>query len=141
MAAVDLSKTAPGPGAGPGRHAEPPQQAAGRAYAASVERITAVVQKPRTFYIPDSTMTGTTLGSPAFTLDGNILGVNVMRIVGGGDEAGRNMREGITAIFLPAEDILKAAKQAPEAKGDTKPEETKAPVESKADADVKTEKK
>lgn len=68
-------------------------KAAGRAYAASVERITAVVQKPRTFYIPDSMMTGTALGSPAFTLDGNILGVNVMRIVGGGDEAGRNMRE------------------------------------------------
>ena len=33
--------------------------AAGRAYAASVERINAVIQKPRTFYIPDSSMTAT----------------------------------------------------------------------------------
>jgi len=120
-------------------------KAAGRAYAASVERITAVVQKPRTFYIPDSTMTATALGSPAFTLDGNVLGVNVMRTVGGGDESMRNnMREGIAAIFLPAEDILKAAKQAPEAKGDTKPEESRdnAPSsESKTNTDSQAEKK
>ena len=119
-------------------------KAAGRAYSASVERITAVVQKPRTFYIPDSMMTATALGSPAFTLDGNILGLNVMRSVGGGDETMRNMREGVSAIFLPAEDILKAAKQAPEARGDTKPEESKDVDSTKGSAeksDDKSEKK
>src|SRR5258708_27674913 len=52
-------------------------KAAGRAYAASVERISAVVQKPRLFYVPGSEMTSTTLGSPAFSLDGNVLGVFV----------------------------------------------------------------
>src|SRR5207244_2471265 len=36
--------------------------AAGRAYAASVERISAVVQRPRVFYVPDAAMTTTTLG-------------------------------------------------------------------------------
>src|SRR5262245_9742592 len=36
--------------------------AAGRSYSASVERISAVVQKPRLYYIPDTTMTTTTLG-------------------------------------------------------------------------------
>lgn len=100
--------------------------AAGRAYAASFERITAVVQKPRTFYIPDSTMTATSLGSPAFTLDGNILGVFVMRTVS--SKSGMSMfnfrPDGLTSIILPAADILKAAKQAPEAKGgDGKSEE------------------
>src|SRR2546423_15605794 len=34
--------------------------AAGRAYAASLERISAIVQKPRLFYIPDTSMTSTT---------------------------------------------------------------------------------
>jgi hypothetical protein len=90
--------------------------AAGRAYAASVERITAVVQKPRTFYIPDSTMTATSLGSPAFTLDGNILGVFVMRTIK--SKSGMGMfnfqPDGLTSIILPAADVLKAAKQAPE---------------------------
>jgi hypothetical protein len=102
-------------------------KAAGRAYAASVERISAVVQKPRLFYIPGSEMTSTTLGSPAFGLDGNVLGVFVMRSVNQKD-AGLSMfnfrPQGLTTIILPAADILKAAKQAPEAKtGDDKKDE------------------
>ena len=98
-------------------------QAAGRAYAVSVERINAVVQKPRLFYIPDSTMTSTTIGSPAFMPDGKILGVFVMRSVSasGGGMSLFNLRpEGLTAIILPASDVLKAAQQAPEAKGGEK---------------------
>src|SRR5262245_11560750 len=54
---------------------------AGRAYAASVERITAVVQKPRTFYAVGGDPTATALGSPAFTPDGRLLGVFVLRSV------------------------------------------------------------
>ena len=88
--------------------------AASRAYSASVERIAAVVQKPRTFYIPDSTMSATTMGSPAFKLNGDVLGLFVMRAVS--STAGR---ANLTAIILPADDVLKGAKQAPEAKGDT----------------------
>jgi hypothetical protein len=103
--------------------------AAGRAYAASVERITAVIQKPRTFYIPDSTMTSTTLGSPAFSLDGNLVGVLVMRSINAKGGSTRNYRESMTSIILPAEDIVKAAKQAPEAKGDS--EKKEAPKETK----------
>ena len=95
-------------------------RAAGRAYSASVERISAVVHKPRTFYVPDSTMTGTALGSPAFALDGNIVGILVMRSIssGGGDSMNNFRPDNLTSIILPAEDIVKAAKQAPEAKGD-----------------------
>lgn len=103
--------------------------AAGRAYAASVERISAVIQKPRTFYIPDSTMTSTTLGSPAFSLDGNLVGVIVMRTVNSKGGGTRNYRESLTSIILPTEDIVKAAKQAPEAKGDG--EKKEAPKDTK----------
>jgi S1-C subfamily serine protease len=104
-------------------------RATGRAYSASVERISAVVQKPRTFYIPDSSMTGTALGSPAFALDGNIVGVLVMRTISSsGPAASRS--DSAASIILPAEDVLKAAKQAPEAKGDApKTEEAKPAAE------------
>jgi S1-C subfamily serine protease len=104
-------------------------KAAGRAYAASVERISAVVQKPRLFYVPGSEMTSTTLGSPAFSLDGTVLGVFVMRSVSqksGGMGMFSFRPQGLTTIILPAADILKAARQVPEAKtGDEKKEEPK----------------
>jgi len=109
-------------------------KATGRAHAASVERICGVVQKPRTFYIPDSTMTATALGSPVFTLDGSFLGLDVMRTVTSSDGGMNNFRpEGATSIILPAADILKAARQAPEAKGgDEKKEEPKEKKEGEA---------
>ena len=98
--------------------------AAGRAYSASVERISAVIQKPRTFYIPDSTMTSTTLGSPAFALDGNLVGVRGHAQPSTRRAAARAIiATTLTSIILPAEDIVKAAKQAPEAKGDSEKKE------------------
>ena len=112
-------------------------RAAGRAYSASVEHISAVVLKPRTFYIPDSTMTATTSGSPAFALDGNLVGLFVMRVtsVGGGGGGFSSRSDNVTSIILPAEDVLKAAKQAPEAKGD---EPNKEPAkETKAEPEKK----
>lgn len=137
MAAVDLAKASPAQTLDSVVTLNRLGRAAGRAYSASVERISAVVQRPRTFYIPDSTMTGTALGSPAFALDGNIVGILVMRTVSsGGMTASRS--DNATSIILPAEDVLKAAKQAPEAKGDEpKKEEAK---ETKAE-DAKPEAK
>ena len=108
-------------------------KAAGRAYAASYERISAVVQKPRTFYIPDSSMSNTSSGSPAFLLDGKFLGVFVMRVISSAGSAA-NTRQNITSIILPAEDILKAAKQAPEAKGESEKKEEAKPASEKADS-------
>jgi hypothetical protein len=129
MAAVDLAKSAPAQLLDEVITLNRLNSAAGRAYAASVERISGVIQKPRTFYIPDSTMTSTTLGSPAFSLDGKIVGLLVMRAVNAKGGGNRNYRDNMTSIILPADDILKAAKQAPEAKGDQdkkeEPKETK----------------
>ena len=102
-----------------------------RVYAASVERLSAVIQKPRTFYIPDSTMTSTALGSPAFASDGNLVGVVVMRAIAARGGSAGNYRDSMASIILPAADIAKAAKQAPEVKGDSEkkdaPKETNAP--------------
>ncbi|MBC8095127.1 MAG: trypsin-like peptidase domain-containing protein [Akkermansiaceae bacterium] len=108
-------------------------KAASRAYAASSERIAAVIQKPRTFYIPDSGMSSTTMGSPAFLPDGKVLGIFVMRAVSAAGGSGGNFRQNLTSIILPAEDVLKGAKQAPEAKGeDEKKEEPKPAAEKPA---------
>ena len=88
---------------------------AGRAYSASVERIAAIVQKPRLFYVPDSTMTSTKPGCPAFTVDGKVLGICVMRTGtrSGGASLLNLQFDNVTSIIIPAEEIAKAAKQAP----------------------------
>jgi hypothetical protein len=129
MAAVDLTKSAPAQLLDQVITLNRLNSAAGRAYAASVERISAVIQKPRTFYIPDTAMTSTTLGSPAFALDGNVVGVFVMRAISSKGGGSRNYRDSMTTIILPAGDVLKGAKQAPEAKGGE--EKKEAPKESK----------
>jgi len=126
MVAVDLSKSSPVEMLEAVIALNRLNRAAGRAYSASIERIEAVVQKPRTFYIPESGSTSASVGSPAFALNGNIVGLFVMRAVSAGESDGSNMRENMTVILLPAADVLKGAKQAPEAKGETdKPAVTK----------------
>ena len=135
MAAVDFSKTAKVDVLDQVITLNRLGRAAGRAYSASVEHISAVVLKPRTFYIPDSAMTATTSGSPAFALDGNLVGLFVMRAtsVGGGGNNSRS--DNVTSIILPAEDVLKAASQAPEAKA-AEPKKETAP-ETKAEPEKK----
>jgi hypothetical protein len=91
--------------------------AAGRAYAASLERISAIVEKPRLFYVPGTSMSATSLGSPAFTLEGKLLGIFVMRALkshsnGGGGLFGMQP-DNIAAIIVPVKDIVKALKQVP----------------------------
>lgn len=92
---------------------------ANRVYSASLERIEAIVQRPRTFYIPGNDPTQTAQGSPAFTLDGDIVGIFVMRAIRGAG-GGRNMfggNDSVMAILLPAADILEGARQATGADG------------------------
>jgi hypothetical protein len=90
--------------------------AAGRAYSASVERISAIVQRPRLFYVPDVNMTTSTLGCPGLTFDGNIVGIFVMRSIkgrSGGSSMFSTQGGNYTGIIVPAEEVLKAAKQVP----------------------------
>jgi len=90
---------------------------ANRSSSVSLERIEAIVRKPRTFYLPGNDPTHSGLGSPVFTLDGKALGMLVMRTIKG-ESAGSfmdmmDMANGMLSIVLPAADILEAAKQAP----------------------------
>ncbi len=110
------------------------KQAVGRAYSGSIERIAAIVKRPRTFYVPDSAASETTLGSPAFAMDGKFVGMFVMRAVSAAGVG--NIRDCYSVIILPAEDIIKASAQAPEAKGDASEKDAapKAAVETKPEA-------
>jgi S1-C subfamily serine protease len=91
---------------------------AGRAYAASLERIHAVVERPRKFYVPGGDVTTTGMGSPAFTADGKLVGVFVMRSLksGGAGSLLGLMPSNISPILLPADEIRKIAQQVPAAK-------------------------
>jgi hypothetical protein len=124
MAAVDFSKASPVQILDQVVTINRLNRAASRAFSASLERISAVISKPRTFYVPDSTMTATALGCPAFALDGNIVGIMVLRTVNTKGASSRDPRQNMTGIILRAEDVLKGAKQAPEAKPDTEKKET-----------------
>lgn len=97
-------------------------RAAGWSYSASLERISAVVQQPYLFYIPDANMTTASLGAPAFTLDGKFLGIFLIRTSSSRTASGAldTPAEGVTAVILPVAEISKAAAKIPppgEAKG------------------------
>jgi hypothetical protein len=109
---------------------------ANRVHSASFERIEAVVERPRRFYIPGDEPTNTANGSPAFTPDGKLVGVFVLRSIrdtGGGENMfGGNSN--VTAIILPASDILEGTKQVP-AFGEEPAAPPAAPAENAAPAD------
>jgi S1-C subfamily serine protease len=110
--------------------------AGGRAYAANAERVSAIVQRPRLFYVPESSMSTTTLGSPAFTLDGKVLGLFVMRSTKGRSGGMTGISTDMVAgIIVPADAVLKAAKQVP-VRGEAKAGDEKSDEAKKADADA-----
>ena len=136
MAAVDLSKSATVEILEPVIALNRLNRAAGRAYSAAVERIDAVIQKPRTFYIPESGASSASLARRPSRSTGTLWGYLSCARSARGRRSGRNMRENMTVILIPAQDILKGAKQAPEAKGNAgkaadKPAQTKDQKDSK----------
>jgi hypothetical protein len=113
MPAIDLGESSPAMALDQVLALHRLNSAAGRACAAAAERVSAVIKKPRLFYIPENTLTATTPGAPAFSLDGKIVGVFLLRAISAKGGSSSNLRNNMTAIILPAEDILKAARQAP----------------------------
>lgn len=93
--------------------------ASGYAPHVSLCRIQAVITKPRVFYVPDFMAVLSGLGTPAFTPDGQIIGVLLIRIT---TSAGQSMGEvfggirsmGVLPVILPAQDIAKAAQHVPD---------------------------
>ena len=83
---------------------------ANRVNAATFEQIEGVVRKPRTFYVPSSSVTNTNQGSIAFNLKGEVIGLFVLRSIrSDGGARGDN----VAGIILPAADVLDGALQAP----------------------------
>lgn len=90
---------------------------ANRVVAVSVEQITAIVDKPRTFYVLGQGGSSG-IGSPVFALNGDLIGIVLMRNVPTEGEsnvttifAGGSL-PGIMPIVVPTADILEDAKQA-----------------------------
>ena len=88
-------------------------QVAGRTYSLSLERIKAVVKRPRLFYVPES---APALGCSLFTLDGKVVGILVLRTFrsdssGFGGMMG-GMEDNILPVIVPASDINVVAKEA-----------------------------
>jgi hypothetical protein len=103
-----------------------------RTYAACFDRIEAIVDKPRTLYVPSQTESGNaTLGCPGFTMDGKVVGIAAIRTAVGGDAD-------MLVVLVPAADILDAAKQTPpfgqEGAGEGKAESSETPPEAPATA-------
>lgn len=88
-------------------------QAANRAAAASLDRVEAVVSKPRTFYVINND-TRDDLGVPAYTLDGKCVGILVLRYTAG------NHDSDWYASIVPCSTIATAAQQAKDAKAPAK---------------------
>ena len=100
-----------------------------RVHSASIEHVDAVVTKPKKFYIPGSEATATRSGCPAFSLDGKIVGFFVMRTAKGRSSGAAS--DNVASIILPAEDVHKAALQAPATPEKAKEEEKKVDKEEK----------
>ena len=110
---------------------------ANRAYSLSVDRIEAIIAKPRTFYVPGRGESSATLGCPVFAFDGKVVGVALLRNLPGGMGGGGMMsmmgggHENVLPVILPAADIFEAGQQAPAAadvKDEPKPKPAAAPA-------------
>jgi S1-C subfamily serine protease len=90
---------------------------ANRVPAVSIDMIQAVVEKPRTFYIPGGQSDSGDFGAPAFAIDGKLAGIILLRSIPM-DRSSRSAfggmgGNGMLPVILPASDILEVAKQAP----------------------------
>jgi hypothetical protein len=83
----------------------------------AVCRVSAVVEKPRTFYVIHGGTAG--MGTPVFTCDGKLLGIALMRMAGQAQGLGAMMSGGaMTPVVLPVEDIRELVAQALADKGE-----------------------
>ncbi|MEO7276010.1 MAG: serine protease [Vicinamibacterales bacterium] len=89
----------------------------GWAASAALVDISAVISRPRTFYVLGGTPAG--MGTPAFSTSGKLVGLLTLRQVDPGRSSmfsmmGGSEAMGLLPVILPAADVLDIAKQAPE---------------------------
>lgn len=92
---------------------------ASRTPSASVGRITAIVDKPRTYYVMDHDMGSLGLGSPVYGTDGKLIGLLAIRTAPLQSRLGMAAMfsgassMGIMPVVVPADQIKEAAEQVP----------------------------
>lgn len=101
-----------------------------RAATIGLERIHAVVKRPRLFYVPGNDPTHSALGCPVFDLEGKVLGIFALRVIkGSGNDFGSMFGgdQNMLPTIVTAADVLEVAKQAataaPEPVAAPKPEQ------------------
>ena len=90
----------------------------GWAPAAALQTIGAIIERPRTFYVIE-TGGANSVGTPAFTTGGKVVGLLTMRSVQSGrpgmfSMVGGSEGLGLLPVILPAADVRDIAQQAPE---------------------------
>ena len=81
-----------------------------RAISVSLDRISSILEKPRTLYIPDGYGD---FGNPTFAMDGNLIGIMVMKQLPKGSSSASGWKDTMAQVIMPAADIAEVAKQAP----------------------------
>lgn len=86
--------------------------------AASLQTIGAIIERPRRFYVTE-TGAAASMGTPAFTTAGKVVGLLTMRSVRAGRPGmfsmmGGSEGMGLLPVILPAADVREIARQAPE---------------------------
>ena len=89
-------------------------EVANRELGVTLDRIAAIVAKPRTLYVAGLGVWVAGLGVPAFSLDGRIVGITVMRAIPTAGSMGGSGANSVPVI-MPAAEILEVAQQAPPA--------------------------
>ena len=83
---------------------------ASRSLAVTTDRIQAIVEKPRVFYVPGAQSADKSAAVAAiFAMDSNIVGILVARVTASSGVSGSD--KDIIPIIMPASDILEAANQ------------------------------
>ena len=98
-----------------------------RAQAAMSGEVQAIVDRPRTFYVPSAEIVSSGSGVPVFSADGKVVGIVANHLFPGGQKALSSSDEATMPVIRPAEDVAEVAAQAP-AKVDATPAATATPA-------------
>jgi hypothetical protein len=88
-------------------------ETAGYVPLAALSRIHAIIKKPRTLYVSDIINVFSGLGTPAFTLDGKVVGILLVRVAKSENVSADMFAEfgGMMPVIVPAEEIQSVVKK------------------------------
>jgi len=104
--------------------------------------ISAVMNKPRTFYLPEGADSLEILGCPVFAVSGKVIGIQLIRFQKSSSSSLSSMlsgKEGLQSVILPIADIMEVAAQVPQVSEKDIQEEQKNSQEESEDPEETTE--